>query len=533
MKRFADLYDALDGTTSTLAKVAAMISYFQDTPPADAAWGLFFLTGRRLKRLIAPSRLAEWTYQLTGLPGWLVEESYAVAGDLAETTALLLDSGVRVDDAPSVPLSEWIERRLLPLKPLALEAQQAIVEGWWSSLPRRELYLLNKLLTGELRVGVSSTLVVRALSELSNVPAPTLSHRLMGAWEPTAEWMRRLLVPDVVDDDLSRPYPFYLASPLEAQPESLGPREAWLTEWKWDGIRAQLIRRADQTFLWSRGEELITERFPELVEAAGSLSGGTVLDGEVLAWRDGKPLPFSVLQRRIGRKVLGPKVLRDAPVVFMAFDLLEREGVDVRTEPLSQRRAWLASMLSGAPGVFLVSPEVEAPTWETLGALRLDSRAREVEGLMFKRLDSPYRTGRKRGDWWKWKVQPYSMDAVLIYAHPGHGRRANLFTDFTFAVWSDGELVPVAKAYSGLTDAELVELDRWVRSHTRERFGPVRAVEPSRVYELHFEAIAPSSRHRSGIAVRFPRIARERVDKKPEDADTVERLRALVVHPGT
>jgi DNA ligase 1 len=527
MKRFADLYDALDSTTSTLEKVEAMANYFRSTNPADAAWALFFLTGQRLKRLIPPSRLVDWTFALRDLPGWLVEESYAAVGDLAETTALLLDQGLPPEAGDSASLSEWIEGRILPLKDADAETQRAAVTQWWLNSPRREIYLLNKLLTGELRVGVSSPLVIRAIGQIAGLDPAVISHRLMGNWQPSAEFFRALLSAEATSGDLSRPYPFFLASPLEDPPESLGPVSEWLAEWKWDGIRAQLVRRGGQTFLWSRGEELITHRFPEITDAAAKLPDGTVIDGEVLAFSEGKPLLFSALQRRIGRQALTPKVLAEAPVVLMSYDLLELGGEDVRERPLVERRQKLVDLLANhAP--LIVSPTIDANSWEELAKLRESSRDRAVEGMMLKRRASPYRTGRKRGDWWKWKIDPYSIDAVLIYAHPGNGRRANLFTDYTFGVWKGEELVPVAKAYSGLTDEEIAELDQWVRAHTLDRFGPVRAVDPVQVFELHFEGIAPSTRHKSGIAVRFPRIARWRKDKPASEADSVESLEELL-----
>jgi DNA ligase 1 len=528
MKRFADLYEALDSTTSTLAKVAAMRRYFREAPAADSAWALWFLTGRRPKRLLGVRALVGWTLELTGTPDWLFGECYAVVGDLAECIALLLDDGTRVTHPDETPLSEWVEGRILPLRGLDPEEQRARVTGWWRSLDRRELFLLNKLLTGELRVGVSATLVLRALAEVAELSPALLAQRTMGDWTPSAAFLERTLSREQVSDDASRPYPFFLASPLEDDPASLGDRAAWQAEWKWDGIRGQLIRRGGRVFLWSRGEELITERFPEVIEAGETLPEGTVLDGEVLAYGEDRPLPFALLQTRIGRQTLTPKILAQAPAAFMAYDLLEHEGKDLRERPLSERRALLEALLAGRHRRFFVSEVLADPSWNDLARRRLEARERKVEGLMLKRLESPYRTGRRRGDWWKWKIDPFQVDAVLLYAHPGNGRRANLFTDYTFAVWDEGELVPVAKAYSGLSDEEIRQLDGWVRAHTIQRFGPVRAVETTQVFELHFEGIARSTRHKSGVAVRFPRIARWRTDKPASEADTLETLKRMI-----
>jgi DNA ligase-1 len=526
MFRFATLYDAIDRTTSTNAKVAAMVAYFRDAPPADAAWAVFFLTGRRLKRLVPYSAIHDWTLAVTGLEPWLLEESYAVVGDGAETAALVLDQ-VAVATSDDVPLAEWVETRILPLREVDQETQQRRVTSWWSGLDRLQRFMLLKILTGELRVGVSHTLVVRALAQAAALPATTIAARMMGDWTPTPEWFTNLLSQEQTSEDRSRPYPFFLASPLEDSVESLGPRDEWLVEWKWDGIRAQLVRRAGDVHLWSRGEELITRRFPEIAAAATRLADGTVLDGEVLAYRDDRPLPFAALQQRIGRQKQVAQMVRAVPVVFMAYDILEERGEDIRNRPLEERRGILETHLPAA-AVLRTSEIVKASSWTELAALRQNSRARGVEGLMIKRRSSVYGVGRRRGDWWKWKIDPYTIDAVLIYAQPGSGRRASLLTDYTFGVWNQGELVPIAKAYSGLSNDEIAEMDKWIRRHTRERFGPVRHVEPVHVFELGFEGIARSPRHRSGIALRFPRMLRWRTDKKAEEADTLDHVRGIL-----
>jgi len=565
MKRFADLYDALDRTTSTNAKVAAMVEYFKAAPPADAAWAVFFLTGRRLKRLLPYASINDWTLAATGLEQWLLAECYAVVGDGAETAALVLD---QVPSAPSeeLPLAQWVEERILPLRGLDPQTQQRRMTTWWRALDRLQRFLLLKLVTGELRVGVSQTLVVRALAQAADLPVTTIAARVMGEWTPTPEWYASLLTHEQTDEDASRPYPFFLASPLDDPIETLGDPADWLIEWKWDGIRAQLVKRGEVMHLWSRGEELITHRFPEIAAAATHLPEGTVLDGEVLAFRNDRPLPFSALQQRIGRQKQVAQLARSVPVVFMAYDILEDGGQDIRGLRLDERRARLEGHLKRdendvrrqpdvrepefeltpsnvepglsrtetsdfaerSAGVLRPSPTIAAASWTELASMRTESRERGVEGLMLKRRSSAYGVGRKRGDWWKWKIEPFTIDAVLIYAQPGSGRRASLLTDYTFGVWDQGELVPIAKAYSGLSNEEIDEMDRWIRRHTRERFGPVRHVEPVHVFELGFEAIALSTRHRSGIPVRFPRMLRWRRDKKPDEADTLDAVRALL-----
>jgi DNA ligase-1 len=401
------------------------------------------------------------------------------------------------------------------------------MRAYWAELDVPQRLVLNKIITGEFRVGASATLVVRALAQVADVPPPVMAHRLMGDWTPSAAFFEALLRAEAGEPVASRPYPFCLASPLETDPSELGPREDWLAEWKWDGIRAQVVRRRGGVYLWSRGEELLAGRFPELEAAATRLPEGTVLDGEVLAYRGGV-LPFAVLQTRIGRQRLTPKVLAEAPVAFMAYDLLEDDGADVRTLALAERRARLESRLEDRSPRLLVSPPVEAADWDGLARERETARERNVEGLMLKRLASAYQAGRRRGDWWKWKIAPHTVDAVLLYAHPGHGRRASLYTDYTFAVWDGPALVPVARAYSGLSDAEIAELDAWVRRNTREKFGPTRAVDPVQVFELAFEGIARSTRHKAGLALRFPRILRWRKDKPAAEADTLETLRTLL-----
>jgi DNA ligase 1 len=528
MKRFAALFDELDRTTGTNDKVEALARYFAEAPAEDAAWTVHFLIGRRPKRLAASGKLRAWAAALAGVEPWLFEECYHAVGDLAETITLLLPGAPEPSD---LPLHRWVEERLLPLLEEDEPGRRAGIEQGWRELAGTQLFVWNKLITGGFRVGVSQKLVVRALSRVAGVDEATVAHRLMGAWDPSPEWFRSLSTPDTADADISRPYPFFLAYALEGEPAALGEVGEWQAEWKWDGIRAQLIRRRSQTFLWSRGEELITERFPELAEAGALLPDGTVLDGEVLPWVDGAPLPFAQLQRRIGRKKLTTKILAEIPVVLLCYDLLEIGGQDVRERPLWQRRTRLAALLDSVPsgGRFPISPAVPAAAWAEVEAAYSGARERGAEGLMLKRRESPYRVGRRRGDWWKWKVEPFTVDAVLVYAQRGSGRRASLYTDYTFAVWNDeGELVPFAKAYSGLTDAEIRKVDAFVRRNTRDRFGPVRTVNPELVFELAFEGIQRSTRHRSGVAVRFPRILRWRTDKKPGDADSLATIRALL-----
>jgi DNA ligase-1 len=530
VRQFAALVSAIDETTRTGEKVDAMVSYFTNARPADAAWAVHFLSGERPKRLIPVRRLASWATEASDIPGWLFDECYTAVGDLAETITLLLpELGAPVDR----PLHVWIEEHLLTLAGRDELEQRSSILTSWRELGGAERFVWNKLITGGFRVGVSQPLVIRALSRASGIAEGVIAHRLTGTWKPSAASWTALVAEQTTDADISKPYPFYLAYALEEEIDALGEAAEWQVEWKWDGIRAQLVRRDGRSFLWSRGEELVTDRFPEIAAAGEWLPDGTVLDGEILPWSNGAPLPFAQLQRRIGRKSLGAKLLEEVPVVLVVYDMLELAGEDVRDRPLAWRRERIIELLNDLRimGTLIASPLVSAATWSDVRGAYQRAREMSAEGLMLKRLDGPYGIGRRRGGWWKWKVQPYAVDAVMIYAQAGHGRRASLNTDYTFAVWDGSTLVPFAKAYSGLTDAEIRELDAWIRRNTVEKFGPVRSVKPEQVFEIAFEGIQASPRHKSGVAVRFPRILRWRTDKKAGEADTLATLHALMQTP--
>jgi DNA ligase 1 len=528
MQAFSSLYSALDETNRTAEKVEILRAYFAQTPPEDAAWALYFLIGNRVGRAISSTSLRQWGAEASGIPLWLVEESYHVVGDLAETLALLLPEPEV--DGHTPPLHRLVQDVIAPLSTVDEATRRAMVEQAWRELDARQRYVFHKLITGGFRVGVGRTLVQRALAQVADIPPAIMAHRLMGQWNPGREDFLQLLSPVTEVRDPSQPYPFFLANPLEESPTALGPRSDWTVEWKWDGIRSQVIHRSGTVLVWTRGEELVTDVYPEIAAVGAALPDGTVIDGEILAWDAGHPLPFQVLQQRLGRKKVDDKLLASAPVSLVAYDLLEANGDDVRAQPLSERRAQLEALVGSLPPGLSVSlsPLVDAATWDEATRLRTESRDRMAEGFMLKRRSSSYGVGRTKGDWWKWKIDPYSVDAVLVYAQPGHGRRANLFTDYTFAVWHQGELVPCAKAYSGLTDEEIRQVDAFVRRNTLEKFGPVRSVKPSLVFELAFEGIQPSTRHKSGLALRFPRMARWRRDKLPEEADSLDTLQALL-----
>jgi len=538
MREFAQLYAELDETTATNRKLEALQNYFEHTAPENAAWAVYFLAGGKPRQAVPTKLLRDAAIEYAGLDEWLYEESHAAVGDTAETIAHILPAPKRHSD---VGLAVWMEERIGPLRGADPGFIREKLFEYWDELTWRERFLFVKLIGGGFRVGVSKLLVTRALAAIAAVDAKLIAQRLMG-WtdgrvRPTAAGFLQLIAAQSEDEHKLRggqPYPFFLAHQLQGDPADLGALSDWQVEWKYDGIRAQLVRRGGQNYLWSRGEDLITERFPEL--AGLTLPEGTVVDGEVLIWTGGDaPAPFADLQKRIGRKTLSNKLLAELPAVLLAYDLLELDGVDLRALPQHERRALLETLVTGvAKPQLRISPLVTADTWEDLGKLRAESRARGVEGMMLKARNAQYGVGRTKdvGTWWKWKIDPYAVDAVLIYAQPGSGRRASLYTDYTFAVW-DGEgdarrLVPFAKAYSGLTDAEIRQVDATIRKTTVEKFGPVRSVKPTMVFELGFEGIALSPRHKAGIAVRFPRILRRRDDKPVEEADTLDTLKGLL-----
>ena len=524
MQIFAELIHRLDQSNKTGDKLEALDWFFSNAAAADSVWVIAIFSHRRPKRQVSTRQLRDWCQEKAGIPDWLFEESYQTVGDLAETIALLLPTPTRTH---SVSLTDWITW----LKDLPADEElkkQEILEAWdqFTSLER---FVFNKLITGGFRIGVSQNLLIQALSKFTGLQQAQVAHRLMGNWDPELISFQELLHPENSEEDYSKPYPFFLAHPIETDFLESSTVSEWIAEWKWDGIRGQLIRRGQQSFIWSRGEELVNDKFPEILEFLDQLPDGTVLDGELLAYQEDSPLPFSVLQTRITRKSLSKKILLEAPVSFIAFDLLEWEGKDLRNEPLAKRKALLEELTQRVSHPkFKLSETLPFGSWEELARVRENARDLQTEGLMLKKKDSLYETGRKRGAWWKWKLDPLHIDGVLIYAQKGHGKRADLFTDYTFGVWDGEVLVSFAKAYSGLTNAEIREVDAYVKKNTKEKFGPVRTVNPGLVFEIAFEGIQASPRHKSGVALRFPRIARWRKDKTIDQANTLADLKALL-----
>jgi len=536
MKAFAQLFTSLDETNKTNEKVKVLKDYFACVPDSDKMHMLALFTGRKPKRQINSTLIRNWAIEASHIPVWLFEESYQVVGDLAETMSLLMPQNSAGSDKS---LTEWIAEINTLGNKTEDERKRWLLDSW-AMLNTQERFVFNKILTGGFRVGVSQNLVIKALSEISGLDAATLTHRIMGNWLPDTYQYTELVQAQGASDDISRPYPFFLAYPIqetsdkqrsvEELQETLGDASKWQAEWKWDGIRSQLINRDGKIFIWSRGEDLATEKFPELHPFLSALPDGTVLDGEILSFRNGHPLPFNVLQTRIGRKNLNKKILEESPVAVIAYDCIEFNGEDIRSKPQAERRKILAQLQAETPfpEIFRISALINFSSWDGLAEKRERSREMIAEGIMLKRKSAPYQVGRRRGDWWKWKIDPLSVDAVMVYAQKGHGRRADLYTDYTFAVWDGDKLVPFAKAYSGLTDQEISKVDYFIKRNTLEKFGPVRTVKPELVFEIGFEGINKSNRHKSGVALRFPRILRWRHDKPKEEADTIETLKALL-----
>lgn len=528
MRKFAALFDKIDHVQSTNDKVLHIKDYFLSCTNEDGAWALFFLCGHRLKRLISGRMLLDWSVDLLNIPPWLIEESYASVGDTAETITLLLPRKEATENINEHSLSEWMETIIKPLQTASLEDKKEKILSFWNYLSTKEIFILNKILTGSFRMGISSLLTLKALSQATNVPREILSQRMMGNWEPTGHFFESLKSEES-SNKLLNPYPFYLAHPFEGDLENLGSLTDWLIEWKWDGIRGQAVIGEEDVALWSRGNELISDQFPELIEAFKTIVPHTVLDGEILAFINNRPLPFGELQKRLGRKNVTKSMIEKVPIVFVAYDILEYNGIDLRNKPMSERRALLQN-LSLPSSRIVLSQLVEGMDWQHILNLRLEARERGVEGLMFKKMDSVYGVGRQKGYWWKYKIDPMTIDAVLMYAQAGSGRRANLFTDYTFGVWHNDELIPIAKAYSGLDQKEINELDRWIRKNTEEKFGPVRKVKAFHAFEIGFEGIQKSNRHKSGVALRFPRILRWRTDKPIDECDHLESIKKTFLH---
>lgn len=527
MKLFSSLVNALGNFTKTNDKLEALTGYFNVAPDEDKVWMIALFSGRRPKRIVSGSLLASWAAEIAQLPYWLFEESYHTIGDLAETIALFLPFDYHNAD-DHLNMSFYLEQ-IVALQSASEGEKKSFVLDCWSKMDSSERFVFNKLLTGGFRIGVSQKLVINALAKVTDEDAAAIAHKISGNWDPMTISFEQLLGETSIQADFSKPYPFFLAHALAVDPVELGKPEEWQAEWKWDGIRGQIIKRNGELFVWSRGEELMTEKFPEYFILRDLLPDGTVIDGEIIPIENGKVLPFAVLQTRIGRKNLSRKNLVEAPVGFIAYDLLEWKGEDIRTEPLAIRRRMLENLIEDINRENIVlSKVVDYKDWNALASIRETSRAENAEGLMLKRKTSAYGTGRKTGDWWKWKIDPLTIDAVMVYAQKGHGRRSNLYTDYTFAVKDGDKLVTFTKAYSGLTDEEFRKVDAFVKRNSLEKFGPVRTVKPELVFEIAFEGIAASNRHKSGVALRFPRINRWRHDKKPDEINTLDDLRELL-----
>ena len=525
MKHFAELISTLESTNKTNAKIDAMVHYLNTAPENDKLWFLALFTGKRPKRPVNTNLLKLWALEIIQLPEWLFLESYSSVGDLGETLSLILPPP---ENDIQKSLSQWMTE-LIHLKDQTDEEKKRYVTESWNGLDYTERFIFNKLIGGSFRIGVSKKLLITALSKYSDIDSSQLMHSIMGKWNVDEMNFDDLITGTNINPDNSKPYPFCLAYPLEKETQELGKPEEWQAEYKWDGIRGQLIKRNEEIFIWSRGEELVTPQFPELVSALEILEGNFVIDGEILAVINDEVLNFNELQKRLNRKTITPKMLREIPVKVFVYDILEFNNEDLREKPLSERRKILENLIEKHPVENIkISQIITFEKWEELIEIRENSRENNSEGLMLKQKNSHYHSGRKKGDWWKWKVDALTIDAVLIYAQKGSGRRSGYYTDYTFAIKKEDQLVTIAKAYSGLTDKEIMEVSRFVTKNSLEKFGPVRTVKPELVFEIAFEGIGLSNRHKSGVALRFPRILRWRRDKKADEIDDIEEVKKLI-----
>ena len=556
-RSFGNLINNLEQCNSTKKKINLISVFIKDIDPRDGSWILLLLMSSRQKRVITGRRLKDILQASFRMPSWLIDDCFAQVGDSAETISLLwpqlkselTDANIECSEVynklfnepkESKPLHWWMETLLPAIKDATETTQNRLILKLWSDIADQDHYLTNKLITGGFRNGVSKGLVVKSIAKAYKLDESTVLERLMKPIEINNIWFQELTHPVSINrtDRGAIPYPFYLASPVEIEKIKETPPADWRLEYKWDGIRGQLIKRDTGAYLWSRGEELVNHVFPEIIEMAENLPDGTVLDGEILCWQKDvrKPMAFASLQRRLGRKTVNKKLLKECPTVFLAYDILEHKSIDIRAYNLRDRLKLLESVqLNYNHPCLVIDNEKEFAEWEELIQLRDRARLEGAEGLMIKKISSHYLSGRKRGYWWKYKHDPMTLDAVLIYAQAGTGKRANLFTDYTFALWDnsnknskDRKLVTFAKAYSGLNNSELMELDKWIRTHTIERYGPTRVVEQKQIFEIAFEGVMESKRHKCGLAVRFPRIHRWRIDKPVMEADCIEQAQALL-----
>ena len=525
MERFSKLISQIEMTNKTNAKIQALVDYFNTAPPKDKLWVIAIFSGKRPKRPVKSSDLKQWCFQVSNIPEWLFKESYSAVGDLGETISLILPPPTHKIEQN---LAEWMAQ-IIALRKKSDEEKKQYVLWAWDGLERQERFIFNKLIGGSFRIGVSKKTLVNALSKLTGIDAGQLMHSIIGKWTVDSISYEDLLAGEHINYDLSKPYPFCLAYSLDKEPQALGDIKNWQAEYKWDGIRGQVIKRDGQVFIWSRGEELVTQQFPELKEIFEQIPGEFVLDGEILPLKEGNVLKFNDLQKRLNRKNVTPKLLKEVPVGFYAYDVMEYNQQDIRIEPLHKRRSILEDLLQNhIQNQLKISPIIAFDHWKDLVSLRENSRSINSEGIMLKEKNALYHVGRKKGDWFKWKVDPLSIDAVMIYAQRGSGKRSGHYTDYTFAVRDGENLVTIAKAYSGLTNVEIKEISRFVRNNAIEKFGPVRTVKPELVFEISFEGIALSNRHKSGVALRFPRISRWRKDKTVKDIDTLEQVKSLI-----
>jgi len=540
MKAFADLWATLEGQLSEARSAQILARYLQQTSAEDAAWAIYLLCGKKPKKLLSARELVEYFLQTSGTPGWLFWESDDVVGDVNETIALLNDTFM--DETASQQnrnenshpqqnsLAFWMENQLNTLAEVAQSQRPAFLGNCWQKLGYREAFIINRILTGTWKSNLPLKTIAQALSIVSGQEPMTLMHRLKADWLPNKVFYAKLIAEDQPTFQTEQKFSFGEFKPLEESSiESLGAVEDWWLAWQWEGLRVQCIRRADDCFLWSQNGELVTDRFPELHEMAQKLPEGTILEGVIVACSGQAPLPLADLQPRLGGKSVNRKMMESCPVAFVATDLQLLANEDMRNLPAQQRKTRLAQLANDIGFPLVHFPRIEIDQWAHARKLLQEARQHHAEGLSLQRLNSPYPIQNQQADWWSWKVQPHTINAILLYAKMEMaGRSQKQTTEYTFAVWHEDQLVPVARTGIGLPPEEAELLDGWIRANTYERFGPVRSVEPFHVYEIAFDGITPSKRHKCGFVLREPRIINPRPHTPIEEASRLEDLHRLL-----
>jgi len=527
MKAFAKLISNLEQTSKEAFKVTALAQYFSNATDEDKLWTLALFTGTRPKRVVDIKALKEFAEQVYTEGEWLFEASHQIVGDMAETIAYFLPKAKRNGNHT---LSEWISMIRTIFNAERIDQRDAITKAW-DTLRPEERFIFNKLITGGFRIDVSLKLLSKALAIVTGKDENLLAHKLNSDWHPDEVSFETLIFTENPEAEKSKPYPFHLAHTLESTVAELGDISNWQVERKWDGIRVQVIVRGNKISIWSRKGDILSSKVPELKPLAESMEDGTVLDGELICFKNGKILPINNLRTRFGRRNNSKKQFEESPCVFMAYDILEFKGEDIRNKDLAERRKKLEKVILqyyDEHKIILLSDIINNDNWESINSEREKSREHQVTGLVLKNKKSIYGSSRVEGDWWKWPVDPLFIDAILLYAQAGEGGSSKMYREYSFALWHGEDLVTFAKAKSGLEDKELKELTSFVKKNTKEKFGPVRSVAAVQIFRLAFDSITASKRHKSGILLKNPRLIEWLRDKNIEDGNNLDDLKKML-----